>query len=279
MSSWNLRFQPFAQRRLIQSNALKLGFEEEQAVYESPSQNIRAMTETWAKNWLFCPNCGNQTLDKLPNNRPAADLACPKCQEEFELKSQRAKFGKKVLDGAYDALIKRLASANNPNFFFLNYSSRALKVENLIVVPKHFFTTDIIEKRKPLSPTARRAGWTGCNILLDSVPNAGKIFIVKQSVPEPRDSVIASWQETLFLRKEEPDARGWLLDVMRCVDNLEKPEFELAEVYAFENYLSAIYPNNSNVRPKIRQQLQRLRDVGYLDFISRGRYRLKSHRL
>jgi predicted transcriptional regulator of viral defense system len=30
------------------------------------------------------------------------------------------------------------------------------------------------------------------------------------------------------------------------------------------------------VKPKIRQQLQYLRDRGYLDFVSRGHYRLRS---
>lgn len=60
----------------------------------------------------------------------------------------------------------------------LNYSV-ASGVSNLFVVPKHFFVTDIIEERKPLADTARRAGWVGCNILLSHVPDAGEIFIVR----------------------------------------------------------------------------------------------------
>jgi type II restriction enzyme len=39
--------------------------------------------------------------------------------------------------------------------------------------------------------------------------------------------------------------------------------------------LSQIYPNNRHVRQKIRQQLQVLRDHRYLDFVSRGNYRLR----
>jgi type II restriction enzyme len=45
-------------------------------------------------------------------------------------------------------------------------------------------------------------------------------------------------------------------------------------VNLFEDKLGKLYPNNNNVRPKIRQQLQFLRDNGYLEFLSRGRYRL-----
>jgi type II restriction enzyme len=51
--------------------------------------------------------------------------------------------------------------------------------------------------------------------------------------------------------------------------------FTLDDVYAFEARLAAIYPGNNNIRPKIRQQLQVLRDQGYLAFVGRGRYRVR----
>ena len=61
---------------------------------------------------------------------------------------------------------------------------------------------------------------------------------------------------------------------MRCVDKLDKKEFTLNEVYAFENELSLLHPENRHIKDKIRQQLQFLRDKGYLDFVSRGNYQL-----
>ena len=134
----------------------------------------------------------------------------------------------------------------------------------------------IIEKRKPLAPTARRAGWVGSHILLNQIPESGKIFIVRAGQLEPKDTVLAKWKRTLFLRDQEPEARGWLLDVMKCVEALGRPEFQLSDVYAFEGRLSRLYPGNQNVRPKIRQQLQFLRDRSYLDFVSRGHYRVRS---
>jgi len=60
----------------------------------------------------------------------------------------------------------------------LNYDLKQLVVTNLFVVPKHFFVREIIQERKPLAPTARRAGWIGCNILLGQIPESGKIFLV-----------------------------------------------------------------------------------------------------
>lgn len=50
------------------------------------------------------------------------------------------------------------------------------------------------------------------------------------------------------------------------------PEFTLSDVYAHEAALAALYPGNHNVRPKIRQQLQVLRDRGWLEFNGRGTY-------
>ena len=61
---------------------------------------------------------------------------------------------------------------------------------------------------------------------------------------------------------------------MNCVEKFRNKEFSLEEVYAFENFLSLKHPNNKHVKDKIRQQLQMLRDRGYLKFLSRGKYQL-----
>jgi type II restriction enzyme len=132
-----------------------------------------------------------------------------------------------------------------------------------------------IEQRKPLSQTAIRAGWVGCNIIPRNIPESGKIFFVKNKVIKSKEKVLAEWQKTLFLRSEkELIAKGWLIDIMLCVEKLRRKEFLLEEIYTFENELSKKHPDNHNIRPKIRQQLQFLRDKGYLEFIERGRYRI-----
>jgi type II restriction enzyme len=255
---------------------MKLGFEETQTPYTSGSQSARAWTERWVRDWVFCPSCGNPKINQFESNRPVADFFCVSCSEEYELKSQKAKFSAKVLDGAFRTMCDRLAASNNPNLFLLNYDFKQLSVTSLFVVPKHFFVQEIIEKRKPLAATARRAGWVGCNILLKEIPASGKIFIVRDGQAQPRKSVLAQWKKTLFLREESVETRGWLIEVMKCVELIGKQEFQLDDVYMFESQLSQLYPNNRHVKQKIRQQLQVLRDRGYLDFISRGCYRLRS---
>jgi len=139
----------------------------------------------------------------------------------------------------------------------LNYDFVNLEVVDFLVIPKHFFVPEIIEKRKPLMPTARRAGWVGCNIVLKNIPQTGKIFFVSNKQIEPKEKVLAGWKKTLFLREEKGiSAKGWLLHVMKCIDNLGKQQFTLDEIYVFENELSFLYPENSHIKDKIRQQLQ-----------------------
>lgn len=255
---------------------MKLTFDKQFAKnYTSASQRARVLTEHWVDESIFCPNCGHLNMDKYPNNRPAADFYCFNCKEDYELKSKQDDVGLKIVDGAYRTMIERLQSSSNPNFFLLNYDMQNLDVLDFLVIPKHFFVPHIIEKRKPLSATARRAGWVGCNILLKSIPQTGKIFFVKNRQIEPKAKVLAEWQKTLFLREEkEIGAKGWLLDVMSCVDALGRKEFMLAEIYSFENELNKRHPDNRHIRDKIRQQLQILRDKGYLEFTHRGNYRL-----
>lgn len=254
---------------------MKLGFEEEQTPYTSASQSARFWTEAWVRSQVFCPNCGDAGIDQYENNRPVADFYCTSCREEYELKAQKTKFGSRVLDGAFRTMCERLAASNNPNLMLMNYDLKSLSVKNLCVVPKHFFVREIIQERKPRSSPAPRAGWVGCNILLSHVPDAGKIFLVQDGKTLPKNSVLEKWRRTLFLRDEGTDARGWLLEVMKCVEDIGKREFELDDVYAFEQRLGQLYPGNHHIKQKIRQQLQVLRDNGYLDFVSRGRYRLQ----
>ena len=62
--------------------------------------------------------------------------------------------------------------------------------------------------------------------------------------------------------------------VEAATDSGGRPEFTLVEVYAQEARLAALYPGNNTIRPKIRQQLQVLRDRGWLAFGNRrGTYR------
>ena len=243
--------------------------------YKSPAQRIGVLTEAWVAERIFCPHCGSQ-LKPFPANRPVADFSCTKCNQEYELKSKNGAIGKKVVNGAYLTMLQRLRASNNPHFFFLSYESPELRVRDFVAVPKYFFVPAIIEKRVPLAPTARRAGWVGCNILLASITALGRVAYISNGVVRSKEQVLQDWHRTEFVgRTSNLDARGWLLDVLTCVEKIGRPEFTLDQVYAFEGWLKSRHPNNYHIRDKIRQQLQFLRDRGIIDFLARGRYRMK----
>ncbi|HYD86495.1 MAG TPA: DpnI domain-containing protein [Vitreimonas sp.] len=252
---------------------MRLGFREESVPYDSGSQRARFWTEEWAGRELYCLNCGAERLRQLPNNTPVGDLVCDTCKEEYELKSQARK-SDRVPDGAYRTMLERLAAGNNPSLMLLSYDRARHAVTNVAVVPKHFFVPDIIEARKPLKATARRAGWVGCNILLSKVPEAGRIYVVRNGAALPKDLVLENWSRTAFLQDMRLESRGWLLEVLKCTESIGRAEFELSDVYAFEAHMQQLYPGNQHVREKMRQQLQVLRDKGFIEFLGRGRYRM-----
>jgi type II restriction enzyme len=254
---------------------MRIGFSEAATPFESASQTARVETEDWAGTNMFCLNCGCPRLNRYTANKPVADLYCTECGDQYELKSQSRAFGRKVMDGAYETKINRLRSDTSPNLILLQYNRKRRTVENLKVVPRYFFVPQAIERRAPLSLTARRAGWVGSNILLDRIPASGQIAVIQSGIVRNRSHVLEEWNRLRFIQEKRGDARGWLLEVMRCLQNMGQSDFSLADVYCFEQELAAVYPRNNNVRPKIRQQLQVLRDGGFLEFLGNGRYRLR----
>lgn len=253
---------------------MEFEFRETQTPFLSASQSARQWTEEWAKDQLYCPACGSPRLQPFKANAAVADLYCDACDEQYELKSSKRTFTNKIVDGAYETMIGRLQEARSPNLLLLNYDSKALRVNSLTLVPKFFFTPNVIEKRKPLGPKARRAGWVGCNIIYGRIPEAGKIKIIESGIIINRNIVLSQWERTAFLQNLAPEGRGWLTEVMNCVETIGTNRFSLADVYAYEGHLREIYPNNNNVRPKIRQQLQVLRDSGWINFLGSGQYEL-----
>jgi type II restriction enzyme len=171
-------------------------------------------------------------------------------------------------------MIESIATSRAPNFMFLHYASVEWRVRDVFIVPGYFLSLSAIERRLPLRPTARRAGWVGCNILLSALPADARIDVVRNEIPTSEQEVRREWRAFSFLKHASPESRGWIADVLACVRELGKMEFTLADIYRFESRLSAIHRRNRNVRPKIRQQLQVLRDRGLLEFVGDGNYRL-----
>ena len=243
------------------------------ANYHSNAQIARVLTENWVAENMFCPRCGNFQIKQFSNNKPVADFYCPKCKNQFELKSKAGSFSHKINDGAYDTMILRITSNQNPDFFLMNYSRTENCVKDLTRVPKHFFVPEIIEKRKPLSENSRRAGWVGCNIIIDKIPEQGKIKIISEGIFQDKNMVLKDVKKGELLIEKNISSRSWLMDILNIVNSINNEYFALDELYLYKDFLADKHPDTHNILPKIRQQLQVLRDKGFIEFLGRGKYR------
>jgi type II restriction enzyme len=243
--------------------------------YKSASQRARVGTEAWGAANFFCPSCESPRLDLAARNTVAIDYACPVCNSPFQLKSQSRVFGSKVVDAAYLEMRRAIVEDRTPNLLILHYDVTQWAVRTVILIPHFAFALSAVERRKPLAPTARRAGWIGCNILLDKIPKDARIPIVEGGSARPASDVRWDYQRLRPFEKLQVEKRGWTLDVLNVVRALDKVEFSLPEVYAHAHDLARLHPRNAHVRDKIRQQLQVLRDLDLLEFLGAGSYRLK----
>lgn len=244
------------------------------ANYKSPSQRVRVATEDWGSQNLYCPNCSEESLNATPPNTPSIDYICGGCESTFQLKSQSTKLAFRIIDSAYEKMCQSIQSRMAPNLLLIHYDKKRWSVADLVLVPRFAFSMSVIEKRKPLGPRARRAGWVGCNILLGLIPADARVPIVTEgNVVKPSD-VRRQYAALRPLEHLTVKTRGWTLDVLNQVRELKMRRFTLADIYAQERFLSRLYPENRNIRAKIRQQVQVLRDLGLINFLGNGRYEL-----
>ena len=141
---------------------------------------------------------------------------------------------------------------------------------------------------------------------LNRVPVEARIAVVTESEVTPEKEVREKFKRVKPLKDISVTQRGWTLNVLNIVRRLVNSEgraprdqnisdksgrrgtppseiFTPADVYAFERELEALHPDNRHVRDNpvnkkhragIRQQLQVLRDLGFLLHIERGIWRL-----
>lgn len=244
------------------------------AAYKSPSQKARVISEDWAKRALYCLACSRDHLIQYDNNRAVLDFRCPGCGADYQLKGKKRAIGRTIRNSAYEKKMEALRRGAAPHYVFISYDAPMSHVTQGFVVPGHFITPTIVTTSSPLRETARRRGWVGSNLMLGLLPPDARIYIVKEGRARPMDEVRRAWSRFRFLKDEPADSRGWLTDVLAAIRELDQPRFRTLDAYAFEARLAKLHPNNRNVRPKIRQQLQQLRNRGIVRFLDRGEYEI-----
>jgi type II restriction enzyme len=243
--------------------------------FTSEAQRTREISETWGEENLFCAACPSPRLQRLPGSTKGKDFVCPKCEVYYQLKAHRSTLGNRVADGQYDAMMSLLSSNARPHFLLMQYQRADWSVLNLVLVPSFLLPPSSIHRRKPTWPKGRNKPWVGCDVMLDRVPPQGRIsLIANRQIFSPK-AVRSDLQQLSVLQKGKFESRGWKLEILRVVTSLGKAEFTNHDVYAHESELAAIFPHNSNIQEKIRQQLQYLRNSGFLEHVSSGHWKVK----
>jgi type II restriction enzyme len=241
-------------------------------VYKSKSQLARVITENWCNDNVYCPFCGNARILPYEKNKKVIDYFCDNCGEDFQLKAKKNNLGDRIVDGAYQPMIDAISENKTPNFLLMSYTGDFCNVKDLMLLPKKVILPNNIEKRKPLSSTARRAGWIGCNINIANVAENAKINIVSNYKVCSIDEVINTTKKSNSIFTDSIDDRSWINDVLLVVGN-QGVVFTLSDIYKKEMFFKERHLGNSNIRAKIRQKLQRIRDLGYIEFIGNGVYK------
>jgi type II restriction enzyme len=212
------------------------------AAYKSGSQKAGNVTEAWGADNFYCPNCSSPKLDWLKPGTKASDYKCPSCGFWYQLKSKKSRIGKSIRDGAYGAMIEAIREDRAPSFFFLHYDFMSWSVKNLLLIPHFAFPSSAIIKCPPLSPTARRAGWVGCNFDLNRIPADARIAVIAESKVTPPKEVREQFRKIKPLKELSVKERGWTLDVLNGVRSLGKKEFTNTDAYTLAGQLENCIP-------------------------------------
>lgn len=164
--------------------------------YTSRSQQARVATERWVAESLRCPACSS-VMRELAANTLVNDFACAGCNERFQLKAKEGKFGRQITGAAYKPLQMSIQLGTNPSLILLQYlffSKDWGVVTSVEAIYRKAVTEECVRARKPLSPSARRAGWQGCVILLDEISTIARINIFRSGEWSKQPDILAGWE-------------------------------------------------------------------------------------
>lgn len=103
--------------------------------------------------------------------------------------------------------------------------------------------------------------------ILSKIPKSTKFQTPKFSFEKTHDVLKINTQNIAS------NLNGWKKQIFIILDKIEEQVFNLSDVYKFENELLVKYPNNNNIKDKVRQQLQLLRDLSLIEFLGNGEYK------
>jgi predicted Rdx family selenoprotein len=235
---------------------------------------------------IACPFIKQKPVEILLQHLPSS--ASINCLNSFKL----AYFHQQVSDlGALSAIIKRQGTIKSLKYLHAkiyifddkkaiitsaNLTEQALKrnYEYGVLIEEKSVVADIIsdfdtlfasEEVSPVTPNLI----SDAEKILAGVPKLPTIKFPKLNIEEPTTDDFSGGVEIIV-----NTLTGWKKAVFLCLNKIESKVFTADAVYAFENELRQEFPENNNIKDKIRQQLQYLRDLGLVEFLdNKGNYK------
>ncbi|HOV50986.1 MAG TPA: phospholipase D-like domain-containing protein [Candidatus Cryosericum sp.] len=147
-----------------------------------------------------------------------------------------------------------------------------LEVNAMVVAPRDSeFISDALEMYNGLK--FRRDRVIPDRQYLDLYAELFRRNATLQRRPLDRD-LMRAFRERMAVLHRPPARRKDIVGWMELVyDALPAGEFGNQDAYAHEDAFSKAYPGNLHIRAKIRQQLQNLAKLGFLEHLGQGRWR------
>jgi hypothetical protein len=149
------------------------------SMYKSKSKINGELSEDFIYEHFRCLDCGSRISKERPGTK-CLDHICVGCGKKYQTKGETKspnalknciRKGQFKTNGS--AYKTRLNSVRNRvcDFICVFYQKKdgvANSLTGILHIPAHKITEDHVIPCKPLSSSARRAGWQGCNILMSS---------------------------------------------------------------------------------------------------------------
>jgi transcription elongation factor Elf1 len=130
----------------------------------------------------MCPRCNRaRHFKRLPTNFECADIICKFCGLLGQVKTTRLKdgtdeFPDRIMSAAWRPQHDRIIAGVYHGLYLVGYRQNAKTLVRIDFVPPHILeaTPGVFEPRKPLSATAKRAGWAGYTLVVSELPKVGR---------------------------------------------------------------------------------------------------------
>jgi type II restriction enzyme len=122
---------------------------------------------------LPCPICKEKSLEKYKANEKSKDVKCNTCNSQIQIKatkySKTPKTCLKLLGAEYKTTCESITQ-NTVHYLVILYSVRGdiYRINDICFIDHVNISNSCVIPRKPLSSTAKRAGWQGCTLVFNT---------------------------------------------------------------------------------------------------------------